>query len=114
MTIQPLRNQVVILPLPAEERSPGGIFIPDPAQQNKQQGTVVALGPGDFVDFMYSPEAGAEVARYKPCPLQIGDMVLYSKYAGARIKLMNVEYEIMASDNVYAILQSAEQVEVAA
>ena len=72
-SFKPLGNRVVVEPLEGEEQvSSGGIYIPDTAKEKPQEGTIVAVGPGRLTD------EGARV----PMELEVGDSVVYSKYAG--------------------------------
>jgi chaperonin GroES len=76
MKLQPLADRVVIEPLDAEEKSAGGIFIPDTAKEKPQQGKVMAVGKGKVSDNgqLQTPE------------VKVGDTVLYGKYSGTEIK----------------------------
>lgn len=138
--ISPLGDRVVILAVKPEEVSAGGIILPQQAQQKKQEGVVVAVGPGTFQDFslpvLYDADIDKEIIglwasggahitlgekaqvsfpRFSPMALKVGDHVLYSKYAGATVEIDGVEYEIMSVDSVYAVLAvPADQKEQAA
>lgn len=87
--IKPLADRVVVEPLPAEEKTAGGIIIPDTAKEKPQKGTVVAVGPGK---------------KDEPMAVQVGQTVLYSKYAGTEITIDGKEYLIMRESDIYAIL----------
>lgn len=89
--IKPLADRVVVEPLPAEEKTAGGIIIPDTAKEKPQKGTVVAVGPGK---------------KDEPMSVQVGQTVLYSKYAGTEITIDGKEYLIMRESDIYAILSS--------
>lgn len=86
---KPLNDRVVVRPLPAEEKTTGGIIIPDTAKEKPQQGEIVAVGPG---------REGA-----KPT-VNIGDRVLYGKYAGQELKYAEAEYLIMREDDILVVL----------
>ncbi|MGQ9864137.1 MAG: co-chaperone GroES [Bacteroidia bacterium] len=90
-SIKPLADRVVVEPLPAEEKTVGGIIIPDTAKEKPQKGTVVAVGPGK---------------KDEPVTVQVGQKVLYSKYAGTEITVDGKEYLIMRESDIYAILNS--------
>ncbi len=80
-SFKPLGNRVVVEPLEGEEQvSSGGIYIPDTAKEKPQEGTIVAVGPGRLTD------EGARV----PMELEVGDSVVYSKYAGTEYKEGNI------------------------
>ena len=89
MNIKPLSDRVVILPNPAEEKTAGGLFIPDTAKEKPLMGTVKAVGPG-------TAEIKMEVA--------VGDVVMYGKYAGTEIEVDGVSYLIMKQADIMAIL----------
>ena len=90
MKIQPLADRVLIKPAPAEEKTIGGIIIPDTAKEKPQKGTVVAVGPGK---------------KDEPMTVKKGDTVLYGKYSGTEVKIDNVAYLIMSQDDVLGILE---------
>ncbi len=82
---------MVIEPSEAEEQiSSGGIYIPDTAKEKPQEGTVVAVGPGRLTD------EGNRV----PMDVQVGDMVVYSKYSGTEYKEGDVEYLVLREDDI--------------
>ena len=88
---KPLGNRVVIEPLEGEEQvSAGGIYIPDTAKEKPQEGTIVAAGPGRLTD------DGNRV----PMELEVGDTVVYSKYAGTEYKEGDVEYLVLREDDI--------------
>jgi chaperonin GroES len=89
INIKPLADRVVVEPAPAEEKTPGGIIIPDTAKEKPQKGTVVAVGPGK---------------KDEPTTVKVGDKVLYGKYAGTEINIDGKEYLIMRESDIYAIL----------
>ena len=90
--IEPLDDRVVIEPEEAEDRTAGGIVLPDSAQEKPQRGKVVAAGPGKLLD---SGERGAP-------DVKVGDTVLYGKYAGTEIKVGVDEYVIMRESDILA------------
>ncbi len=87
--ITPLADRVVIEPAPAEEKTAGGIIIPDTAKEKPQRGTVVAAGPGK---------------KDEPTTVKPGDVVLYGKYAGTEISIDGKDYLIMRESDLYAII----------
>ena len=88
---KPLGNRVVVEPLEGDEQvSAGGIYIPDTAKEKPQEGTVVAVGPGRVTD------DGKNV----PLELKVGDVVIYSKYAGTEYKQGETEYLVLREDDI--------------
>jgi len=91
VAFKPLGNRVVIEPSEGEEQvSAGGIYIPDTAKEKPQEGTIVAAGPGRLTD------DGNRV----PMELEVGDTVVYSKYAGTEYKEGDVEYLVLREDDI--------------
>lgn len=84
-----MADRVVIEPLAAEEKTAGGIIIPDTAKEKPQRGTVVAVGPGK---------------KDEPITVKVGDVVLYGKYAGTEISIDNKDYLIMRESDIVAII----------
>ena len=89
MTIKPLSDRVLVLPNPAEEKTAGGLFIPDTAKEKPLMGKVVAVGPG-------TAEVTMEVKE--------GDTVLYGKYSGTEINVDGTDYLLMKQADIMAIL----------
>ena len=89
MTIKPLADRVLIVPAPAEEKTIGGIIIPDTAKEKPLKGEVIATGNGTKDEEMV---------------VKAGDTVLYGKYAGQEIELDGVKYLIMRQSDILAIL----------
>ncbi len=94
LNLKPLADRVVVEAAAAEEKSTGGIILPDTAQEKPQQGTVVAVGPGKVSD------AGIEI---KPT-VKVGNKVLYGKYSGSEVTFEGKEYMIMRESDILAIL----------
>ena len=90
MNIQPLSDRVLMAPAPAEEKTIGGIIIPDTAKEKPLQGKVVAVGEGK---------------KDEPMVLKAGDTFLYSKYAGTEIEYEGEKYLVMRQSDVVAILK---------
>lgn len=89
MNIKPLADRVLIKPAPAEEKTAGGIIIPDTAKEKPLQGKVLAVGNGTKDEEMV---------------LKAGDTVLYGKYAGTEVELDGEKYLIMRQSDVLAVL----------
>ena len=85
--LRPLADRVVVEPAEAEEKTAGGIIIPDTAKEKPQKGTVVAVGPGK---------------KDEPMTVKVGDTVLYGKYSGTEISLDGTHYLIMKESDIYA------------
>jgi chaperonin GroES len=91
-TVKPLGDRVFVKVSPSEEKTPGGIFLPDNAKEKPQIGEVVAIGPGKRND------DGSRA----PLEVKVGDQVLYSKYAGTDIKLGGEEYVLLSEKDILA------------
>lgn len=89
MNIKPLADRVLILPAPAEEKTIGGIIIPDTAKEKPLQGKVVAVGQGTKDEEMV---------------LKVNDEVLYGKYSGTEIEFEGTKYLMMRQSDVLAVL----------
>jgi chaperonin GroES len=94
MAIKPLGDRIVVKPLEQEEESISGIIIPDTAKEKPQEGEIIAVGPGRILD---SGE------RQAPS-VEVGDKVLYGKYAGTEIKYEGEDYLIVREDDILAKL----------
>jgi len=94
MQVKPLADRIIIKPLDAEQKTPGGIFIPDNAKEKPQKGTVLAAGPGK------TNESGVVQAMV----LVPGDTVLYGKYSGIEIDIEGESLLIMKESDVLAQL----------
>ncbi len=91
VAFKPLGNRVVVEPTEGDEQvSSGGIYIPDTAKEKPQEGTIVAVGPGRLTD------DGNRV----PMELEVGDTVVYSKYAGTEYKEGDTEYLVLREDDI--------------
>ncbi len=90
LNIKPLADRVVVEPAAAEERTAGGIIIPDTAKEKPQKGVVVAVGNGK---------------KDEPMTVKTGDNVLYGKYSGTEITLDGNTYLIMKESDIYAIVK---------
>ena len=94
LKLKPLSDRIVVDPDAAEEKSSGGIILPDTVQEKPQQGTVVVVGPGKASD------AGTIVDM----TVKAGDKVLYGKYSGTEITLEGTDYVIMRESDILAVL----------
>lgn len=88
--IKPLSDRVLILPNPAEEKTAGGLFIPDTAKEKPLTGKVVAVGPG-------TAEVKMEVS--------VGDTVIYGKYSGSEVNFEGESYLVMKQADIIAIVE---------
>ena len=89
VNIKPLADRVVVAPAEAEQKTAGGIIIPDTAQEKPQKGIVVAVGPGK---------------KDEPMTVKVGDTILYGKYAGTELTIEGDNYLIMKESDIFAIL----------
>ena len=94
MKIKPLADRIVIMPSPAEEKTKGGIILPDTAKEKPVVGEVVAAGPG----------RRADDGKVIPMEVKVGDKVLYGKYSGTEVTLDGQEYLIMRESDVFAVV----------
>ena len=94
ISMRPLGSRLVIEPIEQEEITAGGIVLPETAKEKPQKGTVIAVGPGD------RDENGKRI----PMDVQVGDTVLFAKYAGTEIKYNGKKLLIMRESDVLAIL----------
>ena len=95
MKIKPLNDRILVLRTEGEEKTSGGIFIPDTAKEKPLEGKVVAAGPGKI----------DEKGKLIPLAVKKDDKVLFSKYAGTEIKLEGVEHLIMREDDILGIIE---------
>lgn len=96
MNLRPLGDRVVVKPLEEEERTKGGIVLPDTAKEKPVHGEVVAVGPGDW---------DQEGEKRIPLDVKAGDRVLYAKYSGAEVKIEGQEYLILRHSDILAVVQ---------
>ena len=89
VNIQPLADRVIVESAPAEERTAGGIIIPDTAKEKPQRGKVLAVGSGK---------------KDEPMTVKVGDIVLYGKYAGTEVQVDGKDYLIMRESDIFAII----------
>ena len=93
MTIKPLFDKIVVEAVESEEKTAGGLFLPDSAKEKPQSEKVLAVGPGGTVD-------GKEVTMQ----VKVGDVILYNKYAGSDFKLDGKEVTIPKQSDVHAVI----------
>lgn len=86
---KPLKDRVLVEPVAAEEKTAGGIIIPDTAKEKPQKGTVVAVGNGK---------------KDEPLSVKVGDVVLYGKYSGTEVSIDGKNYLIMREDDIYMVV----------
>ncbi|NDJ53527.1 MAG: co-chaperone GroES [Chloroflexi bacterium] len=96
LKLRPLADRLVVEPLEAENRTESGLFIPETAKEKPQQGKVVAVGPG-----AHKGNSGEHI----PMDVEVGQTVLFGKYAGTDIKLNGKEYKILKENDVLAIVE---------
>lgn len=94
LNLKPLADRVVVKKLEAEDKTSGGIVLPDTAKEKPQQGEVLAVGSGKY----------DEKGNRQPMELKVGDKVLFAKYSGTEVKIDGVEYLILAERDILAIV----------
>ncbi len=94
MNIKPLSDRIVVEPLEADEKTSGGIYLPDTAKEKPQMGKILAVGPGKVSD------AGEKI----PMEVKANDKVLYGKYSGTDVTIEGKDYLIMRESDVLAII----------
>ncbi len=94
MKLKPLNDRVLVKRLESEEKTAGGLYIPDTAKEKPSKGEVVAVGPGKL------GEDGKRVAL----AVKAGDMVLFNKYAGTEVKLDGIDHLVMREEDILAII----------
>ncbi len=94
LNINPLGDRIVVKPMEAEEKTKGGIILPDTAKEKPVEGTIVATGPGRKSD-------DGKVVELE---VKVGDKVLYGKYGGTEVTIDSEEYLIMRESDIFAIV----------
>ncbi len=94
INLKPLADRVIVKPKEAEEKTKGGIILPDTAKEKPVEGTVVAAGPGKTSDD----------GKLIKMEVKVGDVVLYGKYSGSEVTIDGVEYLIMRESDIFAIV----------
>ena len=95
MKVRPLNDRVLVIRVEEEQKTAGGIIIPDTAKEKPMEGKVVAAGPGKMGDD----------GKRTPMEVKKGDTVLFSKYSGTEIKIDGVDHLFMREDDILAILE---------
>ena len=93
MKFRPLHDRVLIKVLDSEEKTSGGIIIPDTAKEKPQEGEIVAVGPGAMND----------TGKLAPMDVKVGDIVLFGKWSGTEVKIDGKEYSIMKESDIMGI-----------
>lgn len=104
MKFRPLHDRVVVKRIDAEEKTKGGIIIPDTAKEKPQEGEVVAVGPG----------ARDETGKLVPLDLKIGDRVLFGKWSGTEVKIDGEDLLIMKESDIMGVVEAIETLKKAA
>jgi chaperonin GroES len=104
MKFRPLHDRVVVKRIDAEEKSAGGIIIPDTAREKPSQGEVIAIGPG----------GRDESGKLVPLDVQVGNRILFGKWSGTEVKIDGVEYLIMKESDIMGILEETQSKKKAA
>src|SRR4029453_12900807 len=99
MKFRPLHDRVVVTRIDAEEKTTGGIIIPDTAKEKPQEGRVIAIGPG-------GRDGNGKLI---PIDVKIGDRVLFGKWSGTEVKIDSIEYLIMKESDIMGVLAEAKK-----
>jgi len=94
MKFRPLHDRVLVESLESEEKTAGGIIIPDTAKEKPQEGKVVAVGPG----------AKSEEGKITPMDVKVGDQILFGKWSGTEVKIDGKEYSIMKESDIMGVI----------
>jgi chaperonin GroES len=95
MKVKPLQDRLVVKRIEEEEKTKGGIIIPDAAKEKPQEGRVIAVGDGKVL----------ESGQKSPLTVKVGDKILFGKYSGTEIKIDGEEHLILREDDVLAIIE---------
>ena len=104
MKFRPLHDRVVVRRIDAEEKTAGGIIIPDTAKEKPQQGEVIAVGPG----------GRDEKGKLVPLDVRVGDHVLFGKWSGTEVKIDGEELLVMKESDIMGVLEKGQRVRSAA
>ena len=104
MSFRPLHDRVLVRRVTAEEKTAGGIIIPDTAKEKPQEGEVIAVGPGTLND----------KGELRPLDVKAGDRILFGKWSGTEVKLNNEELLIMKESDIMGVLEGAAEAKKAA
>ncbi|MEK9732540.1 MAG: co-chaperone GroES, partial [Pelagibacteraceae bacterium] len=94
MKFRPLHDRVLVESLESEEKTAGGIIIPDTAKEKPQEGKVIAVGPG----------AKSEDGKITPMDVKVGDHILFGKWSGTEVKIDGKEYAIMKESDIMGVI----------
>ena len=94
MNFRPLHDRVLVESLESEEKTAGGIIIPDTAKEKPQEGKVIAVGPG----------TKTEDGKIIPMDVKVGDRVLFGKWSGTEVKVNGKEYSIMKESDIMGVV----------
>jgi len=94
MKIKPLHDRIIVEAAEKEEKTAGGIILPDTAQEKPLRGKVLAVGPGKRLDS----------GQLAPVDVKVGDSVLYAKYGGTEVTVDGKDYIILRSDDILAVV----------
>jgi chaperonin GroES len=98
MNFRPLHDRVVVTRIDVNDKTPGGIIIPDTAKEKPSEGEVISVGPGG------RDEAG----KITPIDLEVGDRVLFGKWSGTEVKIEGVEYLIMKESDILGVIEQSQ------
>jgi chaperonin GroES len=94
MKFKPLRDRVFVKYTSEDEKTAGGLFIPDSAKEKPQKGVVIEVGPGKVTDD----------GKRQPLEVKVGDTILFDKYSGSKVKIDDEEYLIISEDDILGII----------
>ncbi len=95
MKFKPLRDRVFVKFTSEEEKTAGGLYIPDSAKEKPQRGVVIEVGPGRITDD----------GKRQPLEVKVGDIILFDKYSGSKVKIDEEEYLIIREEDILGIIQ---------
>src|SRR5579864_1650370 len=99
MAIQPLHDRIILEAAPKEERTAGGIILPDAAQEKPQRGKVLSVGPGKRLDS----------GQLAPVDVKAGETVLYGKYSGTEVTVDGKDYVILRAEDILAVVEGVRE-----
>ena len=99
MKLTPLHDRIVVEAAAKEEKTAGGIILPDNAQEKPQRGKVLSVGPGKRLDS----------GQLSPVDVKVGETVLYGKYSGTEVTVGGQDYVILRADDILAIVEGAKE-----
>ena len=99
MKVKPLQDRVLVKRIEKEERTPGGIIIPESAKEKPAEGKIIAAGPGKVL----------EDGKVMPLDVKVGDHVLFAKYAGSEVKIDGEELILMREDDILGVIEEEDK-----